>query len=96
MVDCRRIRLLDRVAVRHFDDQAVLLNLETGQYHGLDATGAEFLRALEGGATFAEALVPLAVQFADADVERLREDLGKFCGQLDKRRLIALEGDGWR
>lgn len=82
--------------MRRFDDQVVLLNLDTGQYHGLDGIGAEFLDALGEGATVDEAIASLSERFAGVETERLRGDLDAFCDQLAERGLVERQGDGWR
>lgn len=65
----------------------MLLNLDTGRYHGLDAMGGRFLDALEEHDDVAAAVDALA---ADHGIERgrLERDMAAFCRGLRDRGLI--------
>jgi len=84
-----RVRLADHVAARRFEREFVLLNLETGQYHGLDETGALFLQALEDTEDTEQAVRALAASTGVA-ADRLGLDLRTFCDDLAERNLIEL------
>jgi len=75
------------VAVRRFPDETVVLNLATGDYHGLDDTGAAFLEAIETSPDLGAATKALAAAY-DVDRDRLRGDLEEFCERLRRRGLI--------
>lgn len=79
------------VASRRFGDETVLLNLETGQYHGLDATGTQFLAILEAH-DLDDAVTALASQF-DVDPDRMRGEVASFYSQLAARRLLDAARD---
>ena len=53
------MRLARQVAVRRFPEETVMLNLVTGNYHGLDAMGGAFLEALQASADVGSALETL-------------------------------------
>jgi hypothetical protein len=93
--DLTRVRMPSHVAVRQFADETVLLNLATGQYHGLDAIGTAFLEALRSSARVDRALEDLLPRY-DVPRERLASDLREFCTQLADRGLIVLEVDDGR
>lgn len=78
------------MSVRVIADEAVLLNVESGQYHGLDATGTMFWRAMEETATFSEAVEYLGAHF-DIGRERISEELAAFCRSLEQRGLVEIE-----
>lgn len=83
------------VVYRRFAAETVVLNLETGTYHGLNATGGRMLELLESSADVAEA----AHRFAAAHGRELPEveaDVIAFCERLHRRGLIELTVDGPR
>src|SRR3990170_1998979 len=63
-----RHRLPDHVVVRTFVLETVVLNLETGQYHGLNPTAGTILEMLGSGMTVVEVADRLAEKTACADV----------------------------
>ena len=88
------MRLAEDVAVRHFSDEAVVLNLASGQYHGLDSTGRAFLAALEDQGPVSAAVDSLEGSF-DVAPERLTADMAEFVEALRARGLIEVEvGEG--
>jgi Coenzyme PQQ synthesis protein D (PqqD) len=78
------------VVYRAFPTETVVLNLETGKYHGLNPTAGEMLDALAGAASLHDAVLALA-----ADYEQRREvverDLCELCRALLERGLIELK-----
>lgn len=70
----------------------MILNLATGDYHGLDAMGSAFLEALEETADVGSALETLAAAY-DVDAPRLAEDMQKFCARLVDRGLVEVSHD---
>lgn len=80
------------VVYRRFAAETIVLNLETGTYHGLNATGGRMLELLESCAHVAEA----AELFAEAHGRELAEveaDVMAFCERLRQRGLIVLTFD---
>ena len=84
-----RVRIPQQVVHRHFPAQTVVLNLETGRYHGLNPTAGRMLDALGEGQTLAAAARIVADHYREprADVER---DLCELCAQLLERGLVEL------
>jgi hypothetical protein len=82
-----RVRVPRHVVHRQFPAQTVILNLETGQYHGLNPTAGQMLSALETEATVAAAakLVATRMHVPVAEVER---DLYELCASLLQRGLV--------
>ena len=83
----------EHVVYRDFVTETVVLNLETGHYHGVNRTGGAILAALERAETIGAAARALAEEYgrALAEVER---DVCAFCADLLERGLIRLRGDG--
>ena len=84
-----RVRIPRHVVHRHFPAQTVVLNLETGRYHGLNPTAGRMLDALGEGQTVAAAARAVSEHYRRprADVER---DLGELCAQLLARGLVEI------
>jgi hypothetical protein len=82
-----RVRVPRHVVHRDFPAQTVILNLETGKYHGLNPTAGQMLSALETGETVAAAakVVATKMNMPIADVER---DLCELCFSLLERGLV--------
>jgi hypothetical protein len=86
------MRLPGHVAVRRLADETVLLNLATGEYHGLDSTGTAFLDALQRSPHVDHAVDELMPLYP-IDRGRLRHDLRDFCTKLVDRGLLELADD---
>ena len=83
------VKVPQHVVYRAFVNETVLLNLETGQYHSVNPTGAAMLQTLEKVSTVAEAAQQLATQY-DRPLDEIQTDLCDFCDELLARRLIEL------
>jgi PqqD family protein of HPr-rel-A system len=76
------------VVYRLFEAETLLLNLETGHYHGLNSTGGRIIELLEEtGGSVQEVAARLASEY-DMPVEELADDLSSFCTDLAERGLI--------
>jgi hypothetical protein len=67
--------------IRQVGDEAVLLDLKTERYLGLDAVSNRIWQVLTAGGTVQAAYDTLLAEF-DVDPERLRKDLEEFVQQL--------------
>ena len=83
-----RIRVPEHVVYREFADETVILNLESGTYHGLNATAAKMLEVLDSGVSVDEAIERIAEMFAQPR-EVVEPDVLKLCRALGDRGLIA-------
>ena len=88
-----RVRVPDRVVYRSFEAETLLLNLDTGQYHGLNPTGGRMLELLkECDGSVREATNRLASEFG-MQPEEIEDDLLSFCSALLERGLVEVEGE---
>jgi hypothetical protein len=83
-------RIPQHVVFRGFATETVVLNLDTGKYHGLNPTGGRMLEVLEKTPNLEEAATKLAEQFGIA-VAEVRQDLLAFCEDLVERGLLELD-----
>jgi hypothetical protein len=85
------VKVPQHVVYRSFPSETVVLNLETGKYHGLNATAGKILEALEQAPSIGEAIVRVAAEYEqpDDDIER---DVFELCNVLAERGLIEIDG----
>jgi hypothetical protein len=78
------------VVYRGFPSETVVLNLNTGRYHGLNATAGRMLEALERSPSVRDAAAAVAASYGQeqAVIER---DLCELCQLLLDRGLIEVD-----
>lgn len=82
------------VVYRSFEAETVLLNLETGQYHGLNRSGGRMLELLEEtDGSVRQAIERLAAEY-DEDAGEIEGGLASFCAALAERGLIQVDAHG--
>ncbi len=86
------IKVPQHVVYRSFPTETVLLNLQTGKYHGLNATAGRMLEELERSASVADASAALAEAYSQPRTA-LERDLCDLCQSLLERGLIEVDGD---
>jgi hypothetical protein len=84
-----QVRPAAHVVFRSFVTETVLLNLQTGCYHGLNPTAGRMLEELERRPTVAEAAVRLAREY-DQPLEQVERDLCGLCTALAERELVEI------
>lgn len=85
-----KVLLPQHVVHRSFVAETVVLNLRTGQYHGLNVTAGRMLEALESTPTVDDSVSGLAAEFG-VEEEKIRGDLLTLCRGLLERGLIQIE-----
>lgn len=83
------VAIPEHIVYRAFAAETVVLNLQTGRYHGLNPTGGRMIAALEGGVTLRDAAAQLAADY-DKPADVIEQDLCEFCGELLARGLVEL------
>jgi hypothetical protein len=73
-------------------DEAVLLNMKTTLYLGLNPVGARMWTTLTGANSIQSAFESLLAEF-DVPEERLRHDLEEFLEKLNEYALISIPSD---
>jgi hypothetical protein len=79
-----KVSVPTQVLVRFLDKEAVLLNLDTERYFGLDETGARMWQLLTS-----QPSVETAYQY-DVDTETLRQDIIELLENLTENGLLRL------
>jgi len=83
------LRAAKGVHVREFDGEMVLLDLERGEYFGLDAIGARVWRGLTEGETPSEIATRLAPEH-DVSRETMESDFVALADELVRRGLAEV------
>jgi Coenzyme PQQ synthesis protein D (PqqD) len=76
------------VIYERFDDEVIVINLDTGAYHSMRDAAADAFILLAEAATASELAEALAARYA-ATSEEILESLAPFLEQLQKERLIT-------
>lgn len=85
------VKIPQHVVYRSFPTETVVLNLETGKYHGLNATAGRMLDALKGAASVRAAAAALSESY-EQPPEVLERDACELCQRLLERGLIEVDG----
>jgi Coenzyme PQQ synthesis protein D (PqqD) len=85
------LRVPQHVVYRSFPSETVVLNLQTGKYHGLNATAGRMLEELERASCVSEAAAALADCY-NSPHEVVERDLCELCRLLLGRGLIEADG----
>lgn len=87
-----RVAIPEHVVFRAFAHETVLLNVRTGQYHGLDRIGGRFFEVIRESRDLPAASAALAEEYGQP-AERIEADLAAFCADLRDRGLIELRSE---
>ncbi len=82
-----RLRGSEDVLVRALDGEAVLLDLGSGTYFGLNEVGARVWELLAEGSTVGAIRQALLAEF-DVEEQVLEADVGALLAELEKRKLV--------
>ena len=86
-----RVYIPDHVVYRSFVAETVILNLNTGRYHGVNPTGGFMLELLDKLGSVEDAAEALAREYGLSS-EQAADDLCEFCVDLEQRGLITRSG----
>ena len=80
------------VVSRAFAAETIMLNLQTGRYHGLNPTAGRMLETLERRPVIADAASAIAQHYG-ADPATVQADLLTLCSGLIERGLLVVEAN---
>jgi hypothetical protein len=86
-----KVKVPQHVVYRSFPAETVVLNLQTGKYHGLNATAGRMLDALGQADSVRDAAATLAASYKQ-DQSVIERDLCELCQSLLERGLIETDG----
>lgn len=70
--------------------ETVLLNIQTGRYHGIDRIGGRFFELMRSDVPLDKVASRLAGEYKQP-IDRIQQDLTAFCEQMSELGLIELE-----
>ena len=82
-----RVVVPDGVMISHLQEEAVILNLESERYFGLDDVGTRFLTVLTSSESIEAAYETLRREY-DVDPQALRDDLRDLVEKLVEQGLL--------
>lgn len=82
-----KVSIPEYVVFRAFAQETVILNLETGMYHGLDPVGGRLVELLSRAESMRAAAAQLAEEY-DQPVEEVEADAVELCRALHERGLV--------
>jgi hypothetical protein len=83
----KRVSVPEHVVYRDFAEETVILNLDSGQYHGLNATAARILEVLKASESVGAAIGELTEEFGQP-ADLIENDVVELCRALTDRGLI--------
>jgi hypothetical protein len=86
------IRVPEHVVYRSFGSETILLNLSTGEYHGLNLSGGRMFEILAETGSPEAAAERVADEFGQP-VEAINADLAELCDDLVGRGLIEIQSN---
>jgi hypothetical protein len=86
---CSRVTTAPNVMLRVIGDEAVILNLKSGLYLGLDPVGTRIWTVLNSAPSIQAAYESLLTEY-DVGPERLRQDLDELLDKLLEQGLIEI------
>ena len=84
-----RVRVPEGVLISRLQEEAVILNLDSERYFGLDDVGTRFLSVLSNSESIEAAYQSLLEEY-DVDREVLREDLIALIENLSQQGIIEV------
>ena len=84
-----KVSIPDSVLSTELHDEGVLLNLETGEYFGLDGVGMEMWKLLRANGDVGAARAALLEQY-DVAEDVLAKDLDELITKLAERKLLVV------
>ena len=87
-----RVKVPQHVVYRSFAAETVVLNLQTGKYHGLNATAGSMLETLERSSCVRDAAAVVAKEYSQPQAT-VEQDMCELCNALLARGLVELDGD---
>jgi hypothetical protein len=82
-----KVKVPQSVVFRSFPSETVVLNLQTGKYHGLNPTAGRMLEAMTKSPSLREAAAALVAEY-EAPAATIEGDICELCQTLLDRGLI--------
>jgi hypothetical protein len=90
-IDGARIRVPKHVVSRAFDTETIVLNLKTGEYHGLNPTATRMFDLLREHGSIATVSSVVANELGQP-IDEVAHDVEQLCADLAWRDLVEIDG----
>jgi hypothetical protein len=87
-----KVKVPQSVVFRSFPTETVVLNLQTGKYHGLNPTAGKMLQALTEADSVRAAAAAVAAEY-DAPAATIESDVCDLCQNLLDRGLVERDAN---
>ena len=87
----KKVTISDTVLFQQIGGECILLNMESEQYFGLDEIGARIWQELSKDGDTEKTVSQLLSEY-NIDEAKLKEDLADLINELEKEKLIVIEG----
>jgi hypothetical protein len=87
-----RLRMPAHVVHRSFIRETVILNVRSGTYYKVNATGGRMLQVLDRSASVGAAVIELAADY-EKPVDEIEDDICEFSTDLIGRGLLEVSGE---
>jgi len=87
-----RVRIQDDILFHELQGEAVLLNLKTGTYLGLNPVGTRIWQLLQEDGALPRVMEVMLREY-DVPQEKLAQDLLELVGQMEEQGLVAQAGE---
>jgi hypothetical protein len=84
------VSVAEGITVADLDGEAIILDINSGQYFGLNKVGAEILSLIKEPRTVDEVIDRIAVQF-EADRGRVQDDVLTFIQDMSEAKLVRMD-----
>jgi Coenzyme PQQ synthesis protein D (PqqD) len=84
-----RVRISDDVLFQELQEEAVLLNLKTGVYFGLDKVGSRIWQHLKEQEMLSKVVEAMLLEY-DVTEERCRQDLLNLIEKMEAQGLVSV------
>jgi hypothetical protein len=85
-----RVTPTEGVVFQQLQEEAVLLNLDSGLYFGLDPIGTRIWNLLAGGQSLPQVVSTIMAEY-EVDTEQCTADLLKLLGDLEAHGLVSIQ-----
>ncbi len=79
-----------KVILETFDDEVVIVNLDSGNYYSLDKVGADIWGLLESGASLQETVSAIAGSY-NGDHDDMKAGINRLVEELQEENLIVID-----
>lgn len=86
------VRMPDEVLFRILGDEAVILNLSTGTYFGLDSVGTRMWQLISEHESTEKVVEALLAEY-DVEEKQLRRDLDDLIRELTDKGLVTVDAE---